>query len=220
MENNLIENDEETRIYIEEICQKRCLHYKFNFKGENIFKNQKFLKWLNEEKIRKGKKGTIYICENCNIFIYEEFLKDFHCCENSLIHMLCEYCGKIYYGQSYCCAINGLINVSEEYFLDGRYTCNFKKTDGFLECIKSIPFVFNLVFIGTIFFGLYLKRTSKKGKEYYSTYESNDSKSMVFVIISFMLSNLILSLIYFFPFFIIYIIYLINFFLNYEKKYK
>ena len=216
MENSLTENSEERRIYIEEICQRRCLRYKLNYKGENIFKNKKFLKWLNEEKIRKGKKGTIYICDKCNIFIYDESLRDFHCCKNNLINMVCKYCGKIYYGQSYCCAINGLINVSEEYLLDGRYSCNFKNSDEGLECFKSFPLAFNLIFIGTIFFGFYLKRTSKKGKEYYSTYESNYSKSMKFVILFFVLFDIILSLIYIFPFVIIYIIYLIKFFVDYE----
>ena len=135
--------------------------------------------------------------------------------------MICEYCGRIYYGQSYCCPITGLFGVSSEYILDGRYTCDYTKTDGKFNCFKSIPFLFNLVFIGTIYFGFFMKRTLKHGEKYYSTYETDDrSNGKILVYFFFFLFTLAMSIIYFFPFFIIYIGYLIIFFKDYEKSYN
>ena len=63
------------------------------------------------------------------------------------------YCGNIFEGNSYWSIKIGIIEVSDRYILDGAYTCNIKKDYGIFECLKSIPFKFKLVFIGTIYFG-------------------------------------------------------------------
>ena len=208
MENELIDNDEEEGIYIKEINGKKCLHYKLDYEGIKFLKEPKFLKWLNSQKKEIGKKDYLYMCKHCNIFIYPE-IHNFKCCFYSSYDPICLCCGSIFHGNSYCCPKRGLIEVSQMYILDGRYTCNLREGDGVIECLKSIPLIFNLVSIGTVYFGLFLHRRYKDGKSGCSCYETKGTKcSNIAINIGFGFV-LILSLVYFIPFIIIYFIYLL-----------
>ena len=215
MENEIIDNDEEEGIFIKEINGKKCLHYKLEYEGTKFLKHPKFIKWLNGQKNEIGKKDHLYRCKYCNIFIYPE-IDDFNCCNHTTYDPICLCCGSIFHGNFYCCSRRGLIEVSKRYILDGRYTCNLKKNDGLFDCMKSIPFIFNLVFIGTFYFGLFFHRKYKDGKRGCSCYETKGTKLSrlaAFIGFSFVF---VLSLVYFIPFVIIYIIYLIIFFKNYS----
>ena len=157
-----------------------------------------------------GKDDYILRCNHCNIFIYHKNA-DFKCCHYTTYDPICLYCGSFFYGESYCCLRRSLEEVSSRYILDGRYTCNIKEGDGVLECLKSIPFIFNLVFIGTIYFGLFLHRRYKEGANEYSSYEVKHTKCSNMAIFIGFAFVLILSLVYFIQFIIIYFIYLIFF---------
>ena len=217
MENDLIDNDDEERIYIKEISGNKCLHYKLKYEGVKFLKEPKFVKWLNEQKKEIGKVDYILFCRRCNIFIYHKNI-DFKCCQYTTYDPICLYCGSIFHGDSYCCSRRGLEEVSSRYILDGRYTCNIKEGEGVLECLKSIPFIFNLVFIGTIYFGLFLHRRYKDGINGPSSYEIKGTKCSTIAIFIGFAFVLILSLVFFIQFIIIYFIYLIFFFKNYSKK--
>ena len=217
MENDLLDNEEDG-IYTKIICGKKCLHYKINYNGLKFLKDPRFIKWLNEQKELIGKRYKLGMCKSCNFFVYYKDFRGFKCCFSSNHTRVCLYCGNFYAGGSYCCAKTGLIEVSSRYILDGRYTCNIKKRGGALECLKSIPFVFNLVFIGTFYFGIFFHRKIKMGEKDISSYEHRGTKCGNYAAYISFSVILVIAFVYFIPFNIIYFIYLIIFFKGYSKK--
>ena len=227
MENTLIDV-EENENNIKEINGLLCFQYKMKYKGERILKTNKFKLWLKEEKRKKGNKDLLYYCDNCNIFCYFQYQKErlsFKClCNLSMKNKICTYCGYQYYGAHCCCARRGFKESFKYYLLNGRYTCNINKTDGIFDCMKAYSCIFNFLFIGTIYCGLFYKRLLKKcltdkNIDCYE-YKNNSSRNQ------FSLSNislyisilfiLVYCIIYYVPFTIIYFIYLIIFFKNYD----
>ena len=223
MEYSLVDSEE--GIYIKNINGINCLHYKIDYPEQNFFKDNRFKKWLNEEIKKKGKTDYIFMCTKCNIFAYlsgnDEIMSFYHCNDSSLSSMklLCLYCRKTFSAGKYCCARRGIISDFQDYLLDGCYSCIFTKNSDLRDCIKSIPFIFNLIFIGTIFYGLFLHRKIKVGNDKYINYEIKGTKLSGISIVFAALFFLIHSFVYFFSFSIIYFIYLIIF-CKRKKKYK
>ena len=218
MENTLVEYED--NINSKEIKGITCLHYKLNYKDEIFIKNPIFKKWLNEEKRKKGNNGLLYMCEKYNFFFYfkdKNEYNSFKSGETSFNFIeICKYCYQIYYGGYYCCPIKGFKMASTEYLLDGEYTCNIMRGDGCLECVKSLPLLFNIVLIGTIYCGFFFQRRLKYQNKELTNYEQRGNKlaKLAFFIACFFF--LILSFVYFIQFIFIYFIYLIYFFKYYK----
>ena len=214
MENEIIDNEEEG-IYIKEIEGIKCLHYKLEYKDSKILNDPRFLKWLNDEK--KSKKSYLSMCTKCNTFKYTG--ENIKCCNHPYFEPICTSCGRRFAGDSYCCAKRGIVEVSSRYILDGSYTCGLYG-DRLFNCFKAIPFIFNLVFIGTLYYGIFLHRSLKNNKrnnKKISSYEQIDTACGTIAINISFLCILVLSFVYFLPFIPIYFIYLIIFFKNYSK---
>ena len=168
MENSNLEEEE----CIEIINNEVCYFNKNNYASNQILKNPLFLKWWNEEKRKKGEKGFLKQCEQCNIFFYlTRSNYDFKCKNNHYLNPICNYCACIFHGGSYCCAKRSLISVFRLYLLNGCYSCNTNQSDGLLECIKAAPFIFNLVFVGSFYYGLFFHIRIIVKEQKYSCYE-------------------------------------------------
>ena len=167
MENDLIDNDKDS-VYTKFISGRECFHYKLKYKGQNIFKDKSFIKWFEEQKRIYGKINNIYLCHNCNFFIYSNY-SDYDCCNKKCTDYICTYCGNIFKISSYCCAMRGLFEVSHSFLLY-HYECGLTPGNPLAECLKRTPFIFNLICIGTIYWGFFLERKYKKGNYEYSNY--------------------------------------------------
>ena len=219
MENDLLEGEEDS-VYTKEICGKKCLHYKLHYKDEKMIKDKRFIKWLNEEKRNNKNKENYFLkCQNCHFCVYS-YKEDYSCCEKKSLICICLFCGEIFHGSSYCCARRGLLEISNQYILYFSYACNFKKGDGFLESFKVMPFIFNLIFIGTIYVGFFCHRKLTVGNSEFSNYEHRTSLLARSALIIFGLFTLIMSFVFFFHFLIIYFIYLIIYTMHYKRKRK
>jgi hypothetical protein len=211
-----ISNFEESK---EIINNEVCFINKYNYSSKKLFENPSFLKWWNEEIRKKGKEGILKQCEECNIFCYlNKNIRSFRCQKNHYFIPTCIYCGCTFSGDCYCCIKRSLESDFGDYLLDGFYSCNINQTNGIIECIKAAPFIFNLVFAGSLYFGLFFHRKIKVDEKLYSSYEKREtflSKASVIIAIMFFLVH---SVVYFFPFIIIYLIYLIIFFKGYKHK--
>ena len=211
---NLI--DEEEQVYFQEINGIKCLHYKVKYNNQNIVKDNRFKNWLKEEINKKGKFGNLYRCNKCNLFAYVKDYKEGQLFKNSNDHScadkyFCSYCGNIFYGDSYCCAKRGLKS--------DFYICFFGPSSGdSLEAIKYIPLLFNIVFIGSIYFSLFLDRKLKVKYDEFSCYGFKSTKLSEFAIKIGYLFIFLNSFLYFFVFIIIYFIYLILYFIETKKK--
>ena len=171
MENILINDEEKDGIYTLEIKGRECLHYKLNFPRENVFKNPKFKNWLNKIIKEKGKIDNLRYCEKCNIFAYkEDSMFAFVCTSNcNYLTHFCFFCRKIYQDERYCCYKRGLKESFKSYLFNWEYKC-----DDWYEYIRFIPYLFNVIFIGSIFYGLFLDIRYKN--ENYS-YESKINRN-------------------------------------------
>ena len=207
MENELIADED--KVYIKEINGIRGIHYKINYNNQNFLKDERFKKWLNEEKIKKGKSAPLYKCKNCDIFLYGEYdeVKSFpHCDKFIFDELICSFCGKLYHGYSYCCPKRGLTDDFLFFFFNTFYI-------DFLDCGKYIPLFFNIIFIGNIFYSLFLHRKYKIENNEFGCYDDKWTKPSIFTRIIALLFALILSFVYFFGFIIIYFIFLILYFI-------
>ena len=108
------------------------------------------------------------------LIAYKE--KEVNCCQNPYHQYICEYCGSVFYGHSYCCIKQGIESDFGEYLLDGYYSCNRNQTDGLIECGKSLPLVFQIAFLASLFCALFLHRraTNERGGKY-SCYMNRDT---------------------------------------------
>ena len=196
---------------IELINNESCFHdfHQGRDEGE-IIKNPIFKKWLKEQIRNKGR-GGLYLCDECNIYSYLKSGKDFMCKgEHCHSKYICLYCGHDFYGDCYCCAKNGLKHTFRGYLFEGCYS--FHLRDG----IKIIPYIFNLIFVGTIYFGLFFHRRIKYGDNKYSNYEHRKNLLPNCAFIIAILFFLVVSIVYFIPFIFIYLSYLIFFLVNYN----
>ena len=213
MENLL---DEEDEIYTKEINGIKCLYYKPKFKNQNITKDKRFKNWLKEEINKKGKICLLYRCDICNLFAYIKDNKERalfriskdHSCSDKYF---CTYCGNIYIGESYCCAKRGLHSKFYIYFFRPN-------DDEFSDNNRYIPLLFNILFIVSIYFALFLHRKLKVGVKEFSCYENKTTKLSKFAIIIAVLFILLNSFLYFFVFIIIYFIYIILYFIETKKN--
>ena len=207
---NLI--DEEEKVYFREINGIKCLHYKAKYNNQNIVKDNRFKNWLKEEINKKGKFCILYRCDKCNLFAYVKDYKEGQLFKNSNDHScadkyFCSYCGNIFYGDSYCCAKRGLKSVFYKFL--------FGPNNGeFLYVFRFIPLIFNILFIGSIYFSLFLHRKYKVEDCEFSSYELKDTKLSNFAIIIAVLFILLNSFLFFFAFIIIHLIYLILYFIE------
>ena len=208
MENSYFEEEK----CLELINNETCFHdfYQDRDEGE-LIKNPVFKKWLKEQ-IRKKGRGDLYFCKYCNIYSYLKHQKDFRCNgEHWYSENVCLYCGQIFYLYCYCCAKYGLDYAFRLYLFEGSYSFH---RDG----IKIIPYIFNLIFVGTIYFGLFYHRRVGFENIKYLNYEHRTDiiPRIAFIIAT--LFFLVISLVYFIPFIFIYLFYLIFFLVNYNSK--
>ena len=214
MENELI--DVEDEVYIKEINSIKVIHYKENYNNQNFLKDNRFKNWLNEEIMKKGINGRYNIlnkCSKCDFFLYGKYNEVKSCphCNSFLFDHICAFCGKQYRSYSFCCSKRGLIDDFYFFFFDAFYT-------DFLDCGKYIPLIFNLIFIGIIFFSLFLHQKLKEGDKEFLTFSNKRTKLSNFAKIIALLFALVLSFIYFFVFIIIYFIFLILYFTEKPKN--
>ena len=122
MENSLIFEDDS--IFTKEINGNKCLHYKFNHNNQNIIKDIRFQKWLKEEIDKKGKTYNLMFCKNSNFFLYFKNPREqhsFNCCDKKLLQLTCQFCGKFFYIESYCCTKCGIMGSFSLLLLNGQY---------------------------------------------------------------------------------------------------
>ena len=219
MENTLV--GEESNVYIEDIDNVICLRYKENYSEANFIKDPRFKKWLKAEIKKKGKACFLYKCKNWNTFSYIKFTeKEVKCCEHPYNQYICEYCVIIFYGHSYCCLKQGIQSDFREYLLNERYSCNTEQTDGLIECGKSLPLVFQIAFVASLFCGIFLHRraTDEDGSQYScymdrNTRLANIAKTFIIIFI------VMYVFIFYIPLIFVHFIYLIIFFKGYKTNY-
>ena len=210
MENELVNNEDQ--VYIKEVNGIKGIHYKINYNDQNIFKDTRFNNWLNEEIIKKGKDNILYQCPKCDFFLYGKYdeIKSFpHCDKYFNMDYICLYCGKKYLRDSLCCSKRGL-----KYFFFYYFFKTYWRNQFFYYIIKFIPFLFNIVFIGNIFFGLFFFRKLKVEDDKFSNYITKRTLLSNFTLIIALLFTLVYSILYFFVFIIIYLIFLILYFID------
>ena len=194
MENELI--DDEDKVYIKEVNGIKGIHYKTNYNNQNFLKDKRFKNWFNEEIIKKGKNGRyniLYKCQKCDFFLYGRYneVASFPHCDSHLLDCICSFCGKQYEGYSYCCSKRGLTDDFYFLFFDTFYI-------DFLDCGKYIPLFFNIIFIGNIFYSLFLHRKYKIENNEFGCYDDKWTKLSIFTRIIALLFALVFSFIYYF----------------------
>ena len=209
MENELI--DVEDEVYIKKVNGIKVIHYKENYNNQNFLKDNRFKNWLNEEIMKKGINGRYNIlckCSKCDFFLYGKYneIKSFPHCDSYLFDYICSFCGKQFYSYVCCCSKRGLINFYF-YFFD-TFDIDF------LDCGKFIPLLFNFIFIGTIYFILFLHRKLNIGDHEFSTYHDKDPILSIVARIIAVFFALVFSFVYIFVFIIIYFIFLIFYFIE------
>ena len=217
MENEIL--TEESFFYIEQINNNICLRYKSDYLSKNYLQEPSFKKWLDGEKKKKDNVSnykSLYKCKNCNCFLYENYMEKVKCCKHPYHSYICEYCGSIFWGDSYCCFKRALEEVCESYILDGNYTCNIMQTYGFQACIKSLPLMFHIIFSVLILFILFVCRRGSDPKNINSNFGNRNTilSSITFYIMLF--TAFIYSLTFFIPFSFFHLIYLFFFFKGYK----
>ena len=115
----------------------------------------------------------------------------------------------LYSSGCYCCNKRGLKESFKEYLLDF-----YRKCGNIEENIRFIPFTFNALFIGTIFYGLFLHRRFRNENFSHESRENSYKGFLVYILSLIFLTE---SFVYFFHFIIIYIPYLIIILKNYKK---
>ena len=125
MENELI--GEEKNIYTLQINNHICLRYKSEYLSKNYLNEPTFKNWLNGEKKKKdnvNKYNCLYKCKNCNCFSYRDDREKIKCCENPDNNYICQYCGSVFFGGSYCCIKRAIEGEYRLYSFNSNYTCN------------------------------------------------------------------------------------------------
>ena len=118
MENKLFEDE----LNYEEIDEVKGLKYKLKYSDTKISEDPIIKKWLSSEKLSKGDNGIVCYCLKCNLFFYfqnENELNDTKkkCCDSYSYGYICNFCGKIFFDNSFCCIKTGFkISYEENLF--------------------------------------------------------------------------------------------------------
>ena len=150
------------------------------------------------------------------LFSYRDDREKIKCCENPDNNYICQYCGSVFFGGSYCCIKRAIEGEYRLYLFNGNYTCNIKQPGGFLECAKSLPLIFSMTLSVVLFFILFAHRRGSNYENIDSNFESRGTilSNLVFIIM--LLTVLIHSLIFFIPLSFVHLIYLFFFFKGYK----
>ena len=210
---------EESFFYTEQINNNICLRYKSGYLSKNFLHEPSFKKWLDGEKKKKdnvAKYKSLYKCKNCNCFLYKNYNEKIKCCNDPYYNYICEYCGSVFWGNSYCCLKKSIKGNCYLYILDGNYTCNIMQTDGFFECAKSLPLIFHVTFSIVILLILFLRRRGSNPKNIDSNFESKNTILSCIAFFLMLFTALIYSLTFFIPLSFVHLIYLFFFFKGYK----
>ena len=211
MENKFI--DEE--IEIKEIKGIKALEFKLKYIDQKIIDEPAFKIWLSLEKKEKGENGIIIYCKKCNLFFYlinEKKGKIVPQCCNEEGGFICNYCGKIYFIDSYCCTKIGIIN---SFKINLFQSYENWKCDVF-SIMKFIPFCFFFLVYFNISNGIFISKRMKIKKEDFSSFINKEEGGVAPFLLMSSFSCILYSFIYFFNYIIFYMLYL--FFLFYQWK--
>ena len=205
MENLLLDNEIEYKT----INHINALFFKINYPTIKIMNQPKIKKWLEFQKIERGNNGFISYCRECNLFFYfmnekEEDETKGKCCGEYCFGRICNYCGEIYFEDSFCCIINGIIERFKYAIFDGNYTCKGEIYDK----IKLIPFLFIIFCAFNLLFAIFINKRMTINGEIFSSFGEKDDWKVNCVYIFITLLVLLYSLIFMIPFLLLYQFYL------------
>jgi hypothetical protein len=214
MENKLIEDE----LNYEEINKIKGLKYKLKYSDTKISEDTIIKKWLSSEKLSKGDNGIVCYCLKCNLFFYFENENELNdtkkkCCDSYSYGYICNFCGKIFFDNSFCCIKTGFkISYEENLF-------NIEFND-IRQYIIFFPIITYIIFLFNLFGALFYFRRTKIDNDDFSSYDQRNSKLWYFgqVLVGF--SLILYSLIYAIPFLILYIVILIKIIKNKFSKDK
>ena len=205
MENIIIEDE----IEYKKINNINALVLKINYPSIKIKSQSNYKTWLEIQKKERGNNGFVSFCRKCNVLFYfisenEENITKKKCCNDYCYGKICDYCGELYFENSFCCLKNGIIESFKLALFDGNYTC--EKDVYYIT--KIIPFMFIVYFSFNLLFGIFMNRRMTINGNMFSSICEKVNRKIDFLFIIIALLVLLYTLLYMIPFLILYHFYL------------
>ena len=205
MENLLLDDEIEYKT----INNIKALCFKIDYPTIKIINQPKIKKWLEFQKKERGNNGFISYCRECNLFFYfidenEEEETKRKCCSDLYYGRICNYCGEIYFFDSQCCLINGII----ENFKFTLFDENYRYKHELYEKLKLIPFLFTFICCLSILFSFFITRRMIINGRIFSCFDEKDNwkKNYSYIIIYILI--FLYSLLFMIPYLLLYLFYL------------
>ena len=215
MENILLDDEFEYKT----INNIKGLVFKINYPTIKIKNQPKIKKWIEFQKMERGNNGYVSYCKKCHLFFYflnekEEKETKNKCCDDYDFGKICNYCGEIYFDNSLCCLINGIIRALKITLFDEKYVFS----DDIFDKIKLIPFIFIFIFSVSIIFGIFGNRRKTINNNIFSSFSDRDNCQIGTFFIIVLLLVLLHSLIFIVPLLILYLFFFIFILIQKCKK--
>ena len=195
-----INTNEEKANFIE-VNNRKGLKFDFQSNVKEILNKDTFKDWLTQMKSNYGEDGIICYCVKCNLFFYFENLQrkntfnhnDGNCSYTDLAEF-CEYCGELYFKQSFCCMKKAFTLFEREVYTSLEVDCQ--------DYCFMMPII-SFIFYFSVFFHLIMtvRKKNKHIKDYEQIKRVPDSNT--FICVCFTMS-IVYSLVFFIPHIIIY----------------
>ena len=206
MENLLLDDEIEYKT----INNIKALCFKIDYPTIKIMNQPKIKKWLEFQKKERGNNGFISYCRECNLFFYfidenEEEETKRKCCINLYYGRICNYCGEIYFEDSFCCIINGII----ENFKFTLFDENYRYKHELYEKLKLIPFLFTIFCCLSLLLAIFIDRRMIINDRIFSSFSEKYNNWKINCTYTFItLLVLLYSLLFMIPYLLLYLFYL------------